>query len=295
MNSQNIPTPNVDVITVNYNGGQLLLDCVTSVLASTQAVRVIVCDNASADESIAQLQQTWPNDDRVKTILNTDNLGFAKAVNQGLRESTADWILLLNPDARIAPDTLSQMQETVAQHPNTGLAGCLVVNEDGSEQRGCRRHEPTPMRSLTTLLGLSRWFGQNVNRLDESLPNEPVTVDAISGSFMFLSRQSLNIIGEMDEGYFLHCEDLDWCRQCRDRGLDVLFIPHLQVTHVKGASSGGRPFFVEWHKHKGMLRYFDKFFSAQSHPLQRALISLSVWGHFALKVPLLWLKQRFAR
>jgi GT2 family glycosyltransferase len=112
-------------------------------------------------------------------------------------------------------------------------------------------------------------------------------VDAISGALMLLPRTAFVRVGGFDEGYFLHCEDLDLCRRIRDAGLGVVCADEVRVVHGKGGSSRHRPLFVAWHKHRGMWRWFRKFDPAARNPPLRALVWCGLWILFALRVPLL--------
>ncbi len=115
-------------------------------------------------------------------------------------------------------------------------------------------------------------------------------VDAVSGALMLLSRDTFARIGGFDEGYFLHCEDLDLCRRVRDAGYDVVCVNEVRVVHAKGGSSRHRPVFVALHKHRGMWRWFRKFDPAARNPLLRGLVFAGIWTAFGVKVPLLLLR-----
>src|SRR5688572_26055250 len=129
----------VSVVIVNFNSGTLLTSCVRSVLASRTPLEVFVSDNASTDNSISQLRQLVGNDSRVRIVENETNLGFARGNNVVLPLCRGDYVLFLNPDCIIQPDTLERMVTAMYSHPQAGMAGCLVRNPDGSEQAGCRR------------------------------------------------------------------------------------------------------------------------------------------------------------
>jgi GT2 family glycosyltransferase len=116
----------------------------------------------------------------------------------------------------------------------------------------------------------------------EPLPNEPVAVEAISGACMLVKREAMDDVGLWDEGYFLHCEDLDWCMRFKQRGWKVMFVPDAKITHTLGACSHSRPFFVEWHKHRGMLRFYRKFFRHQYPGLLWVFVITGVWLRFVL-------------
>jgi len=271
------------VIIVNFNCGALLTDCVRSILASSVPVEVFVSDNGSVDSSIQQLQQEI-DDDRLQVIMNEKKLCVAKASNIPLPATTGDFLLFLNPDCLIQADTIAAMQDAVEKHPDAGMAGCLLRNTDGSEQAGCRRRVPTPVRTLVRILYLDRPFPflreKGMLLYKEALPDAPQTVEAISGAFMLVRRTAVEDVGLMDEAYFLHCEDLDWCMRFRMKGWKVLFVPAVEAMHIKGACGINRPIRVEWHKHCGMVRFYRKFFRHQYPALLMWLVICAVWTRF---------------
>lgn len=277
----------VSVVIVNYNGGRLVAEAVQAVLRSTVPVQVLVCDNGSTDGSLSALRYLARFELRLKLIELERNLGFTRATNVALRQTSGEFLLLLNPDCMVHPDTLERMLKVLDGHPQAGMAGCLIRNPDGSEQVGCRRAVPTPWRSLVRVLHLNKLKPHHprfqtflLNR--EPLPRGPVPVESISGAFMLVRRQALEQVGLLDEGYFLHCDDLDWCMRFRRAGWQVLFVPEVEVVHFKGGCSGGRTLFVEWHKHKGMVRFYRKFFRHQ-YPLPlMGLVIAAVWARFAV-------------
>lgn len=273
------------VAVVNYNSGDWLRRCAEAVLASTVPVVLRIGDNGSRDDSLAQL----PTDPRLTVMRNNANLGFATALNRLLADSEAPWLLVLNPDCRIEPDTLERLLAILADYPQVGMAGCLIANPDGSEQRGCRRRLPTLGTAALRSLGLGRLFGgqANFDLTGSPLPSNPVELEAISGAFMLIRRAALQAVGPMDEGYFLHCEDLDWCARFQRAGWPILFVPTVRVTHEQGSCSISRPYFVEWHKHRGMLRYYAKFHGR----LPALLLAPLVWARCTLVMLLVALRK----
>ncbi|AHE98550.1 glycosyltransferase family 2 protein [Thioalkalivibrio paradoxus] len=292
-----MPAPAVSVIIVSFNSGPLLLQSVQAALGSSLPVQVLVSDNGSEDGSMDSLAGVADRDPRVELYRGDRNRGFAAAANRVLPQAQAPWLLFLNPDCLLEPDTLARMLAVLEDWPDAGIAGPLIRNADGSEQPGGRRREPTPWRSLARVLGLQRlrpgdhrFADFNLHR--DPLPDAPVAVDAISGAFMLARRAALDRVGPLDEGYFLHCEDLDWCRRFRDAGFTVLFVPQVAVVHHKGVSSRARPVRVEWHKHRGMMRYYRKFFlGAHPRPLFW-LVGIAVWARFVLLAAWLTFERR---
>lgn len=276
----------VAVAIVNFNGGQLVVDAVAAALASSLPIRVYLTDNGSTDGSLEALNSRFSGDPRVRITPNGANLGFAVATNQALGQAAdEEHLLLLNPDCLLAPDTLERLIPLFDQYPDTGMLGCLIRNPDGSEQRGCRRRLPTPLSGLLRAFGLPPKGMADQPTIDlhhQLLPAAPQFVEAISGAFMLVRREALTQVGGLDEGYFLHCEDLDWCRRFGDAGWKILFVPQVAVTHAQGTCSRNRPLRVEWHKHRGMVRYYRKFlrkiYPWPLHPL----VWLGIWLRFGL-------------
>ena len=279
----------VTVIIVNYNSGSLLSRCVQSVLASTIPVNIIVVDNNSKDDSLDKVTLPYQNEKRLTIIRNSFNAGFASASNQALQHAKGNYWLFLNPDCIVKPDGLEQMRKIMDDHPDAGMAGPLIINPDGSEQRGCRRTIPTPWRSFVRAFGLSRYFEKYPRFKDfllhkEPLPDNPINVEAISGAFMFVRSSVTKNVGLLDEDYFLHCEDLDWCMRFRQAGWKILFVPNTIVTHFKGGCSENRKIFVLWNMHKGMIRFYRKFFKRKYPGILMWLVVIGVWFRFSIMV-----------
>ena len=294
-------SPLVSVIIVNYNAGDALSRCVRSVATTEEDLEIIVVDNASSDNSVDTVRLADTGKKPLHVIQNTRNVGFASACNQGTARARGEFFLYLNPDCIVEPATVPALLQVLRTHPRAGMAGGLILNPDGSEQRGCRRSVPTPWKSLVNSLGLKRLAGLNRKvfadfRLDgEPLPENPVPVDAVSGACMMVSREACEDVGPMDEGYFLHCEDLDWCMRFRQRGWEIMFVPRARLLHHKGGCSSSRPYFVEWSKHKGMTRFFRKFFAADyPKPVQWVILG-GIWLRFAVSAVRLFGRGLFAK
>jgi GT2 family glycosyltransferase len=269
-----------DAVIVNYNAGRFLAESVRQLQASPVIGRIVIVDNDSRDDSLSLLPDD-SGDSRLVVIRNQANLGFAAASNIGLRASVSPFAMLVNPDCFVSPKAIDAMIATLRAHPKAGMVGPQILNPDGSEQAGARRSDPTPWRSFVRAFGLSRFF-KDFGLEKETLPTAATDVDAISGACMLVTRDALKTVGLLDEGYFMHCEDLDWCRRFRLAGFAVLFDPSAVVTHEKGVSSKPRPVFVEWHKHRGMVRYYRKFFRDDYPlPLMWAVI-VTVWLRFGV-------------
>jgi len=277
----------VSAIIVNYNAGALLIDSVCRALG--QAEQVIVVDNASSDVSMDLLATKFAAEPRLVTLCETKNLGFSAGCNLGMGLASQAHLLFLNPDCILGVGSLRRLVEVLDSDSSVGMVGGLLTDLDGSEQGGGRRAMPTPWRSLVRAFGLgrlkNRWprlfFDFYLHK--EPLPDAPIDVEAISGALMLVHREIIDNVGSWDEGYFLHCEDLDLCMRFRQRGLRILFVPDAPAVHYYGhCSRSSRRFIVEWHKHKGMLRFYNKFFRHQYPGVLMWLVNLGVWLRFGV-------------
>ncbi len=278
----------VSVVIVNYNAGLLLSQCV--LIALNQAQQVIVVDNNSNDASLVELQSTVPTEKRLQIICLNSNKGFATGCNIGLSKSKQPFVLFLNPDCLLGENSLHRMLEILQSDDRIGMVGGYLANPDGSEQGGGRRAIPTPWRAFVRAFGLHRlekfwpqlFFDFHLNK--QPVPNEPTNVEAISGALMLVKKEAIEDVGRWDEQYFLHCEDLDWCMRFKQKNWQIVFVPDAPVTHFQGTCSHARPFFVAWHKHKGMLRFYQKFFRDEYPGVLMGFISIGVWLRFTVTV-----------
>ncbi len=263
-------------VIVNYNAIDSLADCVTSVLDTPSINEVIIVDNASVDSSIVEIKSRFSGSSEIHIIKNHVNSGFSVACNQAVTTAINDYYLFLNPDCILGREAVDFLLLAVRKY--SGIAGPLLLNADGSEQPGSRRNFPDPWNSLQRILRFGDGFDLHSKPISSSI--EPV--DAISGACMLMSQEVYEDIGGFDEGYFLHCEDLDLCMRSHEKGWKVLFVPDAKVTHYAGTCSKNRYLFVEWNKHKGMLRFYRKFYRKKYPLLLYWLVSVGVWGRYGL-------------
>jgi GT2 family glycosyltransferase len=286
----------VAAIVVNYNAGPLLRGCVDALLGCPLVVELIVVDNASHDGSLNGL----PDSPRIRIIRNNCNVGFAAACNIGVRAASAPFLLFLNPDCVFEPNAVSTLMGGLKSDDRVGMVGGLLVNPDGSEQGGGRRAVPTPWRSFVRAFGLYR-FANRWPRLffdfylhKQPLPESSIAVEAISGACMLVRREAVEDVGLWDEDYFLHCEDLDWCMRFRQNNWKIVFMPDARITHALGACSRSRRLFVEWHKHRGMVLFYKKFFRHRYPGVLMWLVTLGVWLRFCLAAAYLTVRRLLA-
>lgn len=280
--SQRSPFPlALSVIVVSADSGPALRECVRCVLASSLPLELILVDNASRDGVPPAIERAHANDPRLTVIYSHVNLGFGPAVNLAARQARAPALLVLNPDCKLHDEQMRRLLALLAGRPQAGLIGAVVCDADGRADPASRRRDPLLQRSLNSLLGRA---GEAVN-VEGEIPHEVIEVEAVSGAVMLLPSAMFQRLGGFDEGYFLHCEDLDLCRRVRDLGYQVLLAGDVRVHHGRGSSSRHRPVFVSRYKHRGMWRWFRQHDPAARHPLVAVAVWLGIWMHFLLQIP----------
>ena len=270
--------PAIVAVVVTYQSSSTIEDCLQRLRDARGIAEIRVVDNGSTDDTVDILQRHASHDPRVRFIANPDNPGFAAANNQGAGDSSSPWLAFINPDVMVEAETLALLCER-AQALGDCLLGVEQVDENGRADDAVRRRDPD-------FLAMLRSPGSGSKLAIARDPSVAMQrVPAISGAVMLMPRVLFERIGGWDAGYRLHAEDLDLCRRVREAGGVVAIANDLQVLHVRGVSSRSRPFFVEWHKHRGLWRYFQRFEARQRSLPVRVAVWGAIWAHAVLQVP----------
>jgi len=270
----------ITISIVSNNNRELLLGCLDSIYGTAEGldVEVIVIDNVSSDGSVGAIGERFP---QVRFILNEKKEGFSANHNKALRVARADFMFVLNDDTVLHPGSLKAMRDFLHDNPQAGAVGCMLLNPDGTPQRtGMRR--PTLFAAAMISVGLHRLF-----------PNNPVTagyfnikpdyagpeeVESINAAAIMVKREVLEKAGYLDEGFFLFCEDVDWCIRMREAGFKLYFLPSAKITHYRGASTGGRRMVVIYHK--SLFRFYRKHYAVKNNLLVNAVAYMAILLRF---------------
>jgi hypothetical protein len=220
------------VIIVSHNSANWLTPCLSSVYAHSGDIEldVVVVDSGSTDHTVDLARREFPD----VRVVTTENRGFAAANNRGLEVVDAEWVLFLNPDTRILSGTLAELVSLLRARSAVGLAGVRQLDENGVLDPTTRRF-PNPVRLLSESVGAERlpfhasWLGQRV--LDVALYERETPCDWTSGSFMLARRDAIHDVGQMDERFFLYCEETDFCLRMRQAGWNVVHFPQMTIFH----------------------------------------------------------------
>ena len=282
----------VDIVIVNWNSGALLGKCVQSIFASDSRNylgRVIIVDNQSKDDSISLL----PVNDTIQLIRNESNLGFAKACNQGFAVCTSSYVLLLNPDTLLYSDTLKDCIEYMEAHPETGIMGCQLLNEEGKITPSCARF-PRAVDFVIHGTGLSKLFPslfRPATLMTDWNHEQSAMVDQVMGAFMFMRKEIFNRIGYFDERYFVYFEELDFSLRFKKAGGHIFYHSGIKAIHSGMGTTAKVKAFRLFLNLRSRLKYARKNFS---YPGFVAVYISTFTLEIISRVTLLAVKGRFS-
>ena len=269
----------VSVLVVNYNTAHLLAPMFEALSASAGSLKLetILVDNASRDGSVAYIKQHYPE---VPLIANSVNVGFGRANNQCLPLAQGRYVLLLNTDAFVSPDTLQVTVNHLDAHPDVGVVGVRLLSRNGELQPSCR-YFPTPLNSFLTATGLHTlmpWVRLVVDMTWDHLGTR--LCDWVPGCYYLIRREVIDEVGLFDPLYFLYSEEVDHCKRVKAAGWQVAYLGGTSVVHIGGESaksdaalSGGRQISIL--QTESELLYFRKHHGVLGVGLHCALSTLA--------------------
>lgn len=245
----------LSVIIVSYNVCGLLRQALQSLAVAAESTvhEIIVVDNNSGDNSASMVREEFPS---VKLIISHANEGYPAACNKGIAVSSGEYILILNPDTIVSPDALSNALRFMKSHPDAGAAGAHMRDGNGRFLPESRRGFPSPTASLFRFTGFGKLFPRssffNAYYMGNPPENETCRADILTGAFMLLRREVLNITGPFDTDYFMYGEDIDLSWRIRKAGYFNYYLHDVSITHFKGASSSQDKVSAVKHFHDAM-------------------------------------------
>ncbi len=230
----------LSVIIVSFRVRDYLRECLYSAEAALKEIdsEIIVVDNNSGDGSVDMIDNEFP---RIRLIVNELNAGFSAANNQAIRLSKGRFILLLNPDTIVEPDSFSKCLLFMNEKPDAGAIGVRMVNGDGEFLPESKRAFPTPWTAFFKSFGLSYLFPRSAIISRYYLPLidsfETSVTEVISGAYMFIRREALDKSGLLDEDFFMYGEDIDLSYRLQQTGFRNYYYPAITIVHLKGKST----------------------------------------------------------
>lgn len=287
LNSDEINTIKLSIIIVNYNAEKLLLDCVKSIYKSNNdtTLEVIIVDNDSKDNSRKLISSEYP---QVQWVQNTENVGFAKANNQAMKIAKGQYIMLLNNDTVVLDKALDKLVQFLDKNPETAAAGPRILNADKSLQLSCRRGLPNAVNSIGYFSKLYKVFPNNkalggyaMTYISDKASHE---VECLSGAAMVVRKTVIDKIGGLDENFFMHFEDVDFCLRIGKLGYKLFYVHDSEIIHLKGQSSKLRSKKVIEDFNNSLLYYYKKNYSKEKSFITNGMVYLVIWARKVLSL-----------
>jgi len=258
----------LDIVIVNWNGGVLLQNCISSIISNDHknlVSTIIIVDNHSADESI----RTLPASEKIFVLNNYENLGFAKACNQGFKLCKSSFVLLLNPDTRLFQSTLMDCVDFMNNHPDIDILGSQLLEDDGQISKSCARF-PTPLRMCFDAIGLSKiapGIFTPASLMTDWNHKESRFVDQVMGAFMFMRIDIFDKIGFFDERFFVYYEELDFSYRLAKVGGMTFYNANIKAIHTGMGTTERVKAFRLFLNLRSRLQYAKKHFSKMGYIL----------------------------
>ena len=259
----------LSIIIVNWNTKEITLDCLRSVFEQTKnlSFEVILVDNGSSDGSLTAIRRGFPS---VRLIENRENLGFAKASNQGIKNSRGKYILLLNSDTVILKKALDKMVGFMERNAEVGACSARLVGTDRKTQHIAARFP-----------SLFHYFNEYIlGRPSANYPREKygrnMEVEALIGACLMLRKEVISQVGLLSENYFMYSEDVDLCYRIRKAGWKIMYLAEPEVVHLGGESSKKVKREMDRKLWESRLIFFGKFHSSWEVFALRCIIALGL-------------------
>jgi GT2 family glycosyltransferase len=250
--------PRLSIVIVTYNSRRDVDGCLGSVSSAPPAVRheIVLVDNASPDGTADHVRRHWPG---IRVIDAVSNRGFAAANNQGIRQTTGELVLLLNPDTIVRAGAIDELVARLDAAPHAAVAGPRIVDRDGrAELSFGRMLSPlAELRQKVLVTGNDRGSWPFVQWVDRAT-RLARAVDWVSGACLLIRRMDLEAAGLLDERYFMYIEDVDLCTAVRARGREVRFEPSSEIVHLRGRSAQSAPRAASAAYRRSQLAYYEK-------------------------------------
>ena len=273
------------VIIVNYNVKYFLKQCLESVYNSTvmDKLEIYVVDNDSKDGSVEMVRESFPE---VIVIANKVNVGFSTANNQAIKQTKADYVVLLNPDTLVKSDTFEKTIQFMDITPDCGGLGVKMIDGNGKFLPESKRGLPTPDVAFYKIFGLSRLFPKSKKygryHLGFLEDNETHKIDVLSGAFMMMRMETLNKVGLLDEDFFMYGEDIDLSYRITKGGYNNYYFPDTTIIHYKGESTKKSSINYVFVFYKAMAIFAKKHFETSKASLFSKLIKIAIFFSAAL-------------
>lgn len=284
----------LSIIIVSYNTKKITLECVKSVIQYTKEVsfEIIIIDNNSSDESVSAIAKL--NNSKIKIIQNTENKGFGRANNQGIKEAKGRYVLFLNSDTLLEGTVLDRMIMWMDERPDIGISSCKLLNKDHSVQ-GTGGYFPTLPRVFSWMTIQDLPFVDSIIKpfhpmkeksfiKGDTFYTSPKELDWVTGAFMLVRSEVFDSVSGFDNDYFMYTEEVDFCYRAKKKNWKVYYNPKWSIIHYGGASGTVEKSIAQ--EFEGVKLFYQKHYSRLSYTLLRYLLMIGALGRiivFGLK------------
>lgn len=275
--------PTLSIITISWNQMDDIVEYLEAMEVARKECRypieMILVDNGSVDGTPEMVEEKWP---WVKLVRNEKNEGFARGCNIGLHAATGEFLMLLNPDAQAVGISLEGMVSFLKKNPQVGMVGCQLVHDDGLPQFSAYG-ELSPfsyIRNHSLIYPLTEKLRKQFYRWGIRRKTRPYTCAWIQGSCIVTPRHVYEEIGDMEESFFIYCEDTDWCHRARKAGYKVVHIPNLKLPHGQMGSVSRKPEYFFRRVYRSIVHYTNR----QFHEPKKSWIFRTMWIDMKLRV-----------
>jgi GT2 family glycosyltransferase len=283
----------ISIVFVSYRSKDVLKVALPAVYNSVTkySYEVIIVDNDSSDDTVEFLEKEFlsnPTYAAKTKIIRNENNGFGGGNNRGIDDARGDFILILNCDTKVSPDTLEIMTDFMKSRSDVGISTCKLVKANGELDWACRRSFPDPWVSFFRLSGLSKLFPKNKKLAAYNLTyksvDEETEIDSCSGAFSFVSRACMEKIKGFDLDYFMYGEDLDLCFRAKQAGFKVWYYPKTTTVHYRGHTSKREPKRTLYAFHDAMWIFYKKHLYPKYPRPFSWLVYVGIWSRYYVKL-----------
>lgn len=251
----------LSIIIITYNSENLIGPCLDSIYKTTKDLdyEIIIIDNVSQDDTVSFLRKNYP---KINLTVNSENVGFARGVNQGIKKAKGEFILLLNPDMRVLDGAINKSLAYLEKNSDTGILGCQLLYPNLKLQASFGNFPSlfTEFLQATYLYKFLPW-GRFIPESATSKKRfkKIHEVDWLGGGFMMVRRKTFDQIGLFDENFFMYLEDVDLCFRAKKSGFKVIYFPEAQVIHHHMASTKKDPSSAIINELRSLVYFFKKY------------------------------------
>lgn len=259
----------ISAVVISFNGMQFLPECLRTLVEDLEGLshEIIIVDNGSSDGSVEFIRDNYP---QTQLIENKTNVGFAKAVNEGIKTAKGKYLYILNQDLRFRKGTARSLLDRIKQDDTIGMIGPKFVGFDGRLQWSARAF-PSYRHIIYRALFLDRLFPRHPEfsswRMGWFDHEHERFVDQPMGAVMLIPREVVERVGYMDENFPLLFNDVDYCRRMKEAGYRLLYYPGAVVEHFVGGSTKKMPVKLRIASHRSLYRYLRKYARPAEYPL----------------------------